>query len=184
MRRARQREPGAGGDGGVASRAGLAAASPSLLFPTFSSLVWVDLRRLDEPRNGVGLDITRQISSICFSRSKPSHPLKKSIDWNEELRARRIRARVIYSNPNRRRAEQVEAALQQWDLTVNQPASDKQRFSLHQRWAGNFATKPCAGHVLLVEATKEFFDEHRNAVFVLRGSGNSVHVGKGGEVLN
>jgi hypothetical protein len=33
------------------------------------------------------------------------------------------------------------------------------------------------------DLTKEFFDEHRNAVFVLRGSVN-VHVGKGGKVRN
>ncbi len=108
---------------------------------------------------------------------------QKQIDWKAELRAGRIRARVIYSEPNRRRAEQVEAALQQWDLTENQPAGELLRFSLHQRWMENFAAKPCAGHVLLVEVTKEFFDEHRNAVFVLRQRG-IVHVGKGGEGRN
>ncbi len=136
----------------------------------------------------VGWEIARQISGICFNRAGErgrgdlSQPLKKKIDWKEELRAGRICARVIYSNPNRRRAEQVEAALQQWDLTVNQPASDKQRFSLHQRWVENFAAKPCAGHVLLAEVTQAIFDAHPNAVFVLQGSGK-VHVGKGGNVL-
>ncbi len=84
----------------------------------------------------------------------------------EELaaaRGQRIRAQVIYSNSNRRQAEQVEAALQEWDLTQNQPDSANQRFSLHQRWSKNFSAKACEGHVLLVEVTKEFFAAHKKA---------------------
>ncbi len=38
--------------------------------------------------------------------------------------------------------------------------------------------------MLLVEVTTALFDAHSNAVFVLRGSGKVVRVGKGGEVLN
>ncbi len=81
----------------------------------------------------------------------------------------------------------MESALQEWDLTHNQPpASSGTRFSLHQRWAGKFAAKPCAGHVLLVEVTQTFFDVHDKAVFVLRGKvkrqGQCLHVGKGGKV--
>jgi hypothetical protein len=100
----------------------------------------------------------------------------------------RIRVQLIYSNDNRRQAEQVEAALQEWDLTHNQPApANSQRFSLHQRWFTTYNAKPCEGHVLLVEVTQAFFDVHDKAVFVLRGIGKrrgpSVHVGKGGKVL-
>ncbi len=156
-----------------------------------SGVAAVDLSRLDEPRGSgpgrappLGCEITRQISNICFKGGSLCQPLKKSIDWKAELRAGRIRASVIYSNPNRRRAEQVEAALQQWDLAENQPR-DK-RFSLHQSWAEIFAAKPCAGHVLLVEVTQTFFHENPGAVFVVRGKGKRtdkpVRVGKGGEV--
>ncbi len=148
-----------------------------------SGVAEVDLRWLDEPtRPGVpvGLEITRQSSSLCTTRSK-SRSLSKSIDWKEELRAKRIRAQVIYSNLNRRQAEQVEAALQRWDLTQNKPAGGLLRFSLHQRWAGNFAAKPCADHEQLVEVTTAFFEKRCNAVFVLQASG--FRVGKGGEVL-
>ncbi len=107
-----------------------------------------------------------------------------SIDWKEELRTWRICAQIIYSNSsNRRQAEQVEAALQEWDLTQNQrqAMADGRRFSLHQRSAKNFSAKPCAGHVLLVEVTKAFFTQHPKAVFLLRESG--VRVGEGGKVL-
>jgi hypothetical protein len=77
------------------------------------------------------------------------------------------------------------AALQQWDLTQNQRQAKAagRRFSLHQRWLQPSA-KPCEGNVLLVEVTTALFDAHSNAVFVLRGSGKVVRVGKGGEVLN
>ncbi len=94
-----------------------------------------------------------------------------------------IRVQLIYSNSNRRQAEQVEAALQEWDLTHNQPDSYKQRFSLHQRALKNFSAKACEGHVLLVDITKEFFAAHKKAVFLLRASGN-LHVGPGGKVAN
>jgi hypothetical protein len=76
-----------------------------------------------------------------------------------------------------------EAALQQWDLQQNQPVSNKQRFSLHQRWFKNFSAKDCEGHVLLVEVTKQFFAAHEKAVFVLKASGN-LHVGPDGKVVN
>ncbi len=140
------------------------------------------LTRLDEPRSGkrgVGVEITRQISRICCSSTRaPARPLK-SISWKQELQEGRIRVQLIYTNDNRRRAEQVKAALQKWDLTHNQPPSKLQRFSLHQRWMENFAVKSCAGHVLLVKVTTAFFEKHSNAVFVLRGN---VCVGKGGKV--
>ncbi len=89
---------------------------------------------------------------------------------------------LLYSNPNRRQAEQVEAALQEWDLTHNQPPNKQQRFSLHQRWVKNFSAKPCEGHVLLVEVTKAFFAAHKNVVFVLTLP--KLHVGPDGEVVN
>ncbi len=40
-----------------------------------------------------------------------------------------------------------------------------------------------AGHVLLVEVTKQFFAAHEKAIFVLKGSGN-LHVGPDGKVVN
>jgi hypothetical protein len=126
-----------------------------------------------------GVKERRQLSSYCKLRSNPSKQPK--LDWKEELRTGRIRVQLLYSNPNRRQAEQVEAALQQWDLTHNQPGAGR-RFSLHQRWSKNFAARPCEGHVLLVEVTKEFFAAHKNAVFVLKASG--LHVGPDGEVVN
>jgi hypothetical protein len=90
---------------------------------------------------------------------------------------------LLYSNrSNRRQAEQVEAALQQWDLQQNQPPNKQQRFSLHQRWSKNFSAKACEGHVLLVEVTKELFAAHEKAVFVLKASGQ--HVGPDGKVVN
>jgi hypothetical protein len=91
---------------------------------------------------------------------------------------------LLYSNDIRRQAEQVEAALQQWDLKENQPPNKQQRFSLHQRWAKNINAKACAGHVLLVEVTTAFFEKHKSAVFVLKGQarGKLDRVGTGGSV--
>ncbi len=106
----------------------------------------------------VGTEICRQISTIC--RRRNTGPI--AIDCKEELRTGRICAQVIY--------------------THNQPVSDKQRFSLHQRWYKNCSAKACEGHVLLVEVTKEFFAAHENAIFVLKASG--LHVGPDGEVVN
>ncbi len=129
----------------------------------------MNLARLDEERPtasrvSVGAEIYRQISSIC------KDPIQ--IDWKAELRTGRITVQLIYSNAsNRRQAEQVEAALQEWDLTQNQPDSDKQRFSLHQRWFKNFSAKPCEGHVLLVEVTNEFFAAHKKGAV-----GYRVHI--------
>jgi hypothetical protein len=145
-----------------------------------------DLTRLDEPRkfgsSAVGLEIFHRISQICRSRLQTNGQLQLiAIDSKKELQEGRIRAQVIYSN--RRQAEQVEAALQEWDLKQNQPDSDKQRFSLHQRAVKKFSAKPCEGHVLLVEVTNEFFAAHKKAVFLLRASGN-LQVGKGGKVVN
>ncbi len=73
------------------------------------------------------------------------------------------------------------------DLKQNQPDSDKQRFSLHQRWFKNFSAKACEGHVLLVEVTSDFFAAHKNGVFVLKGNWQrqrEQHVGPDGEVVN
>jgi hypothetical protein len=76
---------------------------------------------------------------------------------------------LLYSNSNRRQAEQVEAALQQWDLQQNQPGAGR-RFSLHQRWFKKFSAKDCEGHVLLVEVTKEFFAANEFFAAHVRGS--------------
>jgi hypothetical protein len=122
--------------------------------------------------------------SLCQSRHTNGQLGPIAIDWKKELQEGRIRAQVIYSNrSNRRQAEQVEAALQEWDPKQNQRDSDNQRFSLHQRWFKNFAAKPCEGHVLLVEVTKEFFAAHKKTIFLLKASGN-LHVGPGGKVVN
>ncbi len=144
----------------------------------------MDLTRLDESRRGqkVGTEIWRRISQICRQQAHRRTPI--AIDWKKELQEGRICAQVIYSNrSNRRQAEQVEAALQEWDLKQNQPDSDKQRFSLHQRALKKFSAKACEGHVLLVEVTKEFFAAHKKAVFLLQASGN-LRMGPGGEVVN
>ncbi len=145
----------------------------------------VNLARLDESRGTcdvkVGIEIYRQLSSYC--RYSSSSSKQAALDWKAELRTGRIKAQVIYNASNRRQAEQVEAALQEWDLTHNQPPNKQQRFSLHQRWVKNFAAKACEGHVLLVEFTKAFFAAHKNVVFVLKASGN-LHVGPDGKVVN
>ncbi len=148
----------------------------------------MNLARLDEgraPGSGlpVGGEIYRQLSNICKLRTSSQQLKQPKLDWKEELRTGRICVQLIYSNSsNRRQAEQVEAALQEWDLTHNQPPNKQQRFSLHQRWFKNFTAKPCEGHVLLVEVTKEFFAAHEKAIFVLKASG--LHVGPDGEVVN
>jgi hypothetical protein len=124
--------------------------------------------------------LTSQLSNICQSLGGQGQLRPIAIDWKEELRTGRIRVQLLYSNPNRRQAEQVEAALQEWDLTHNQPGAGR-RFSLHQRWYKNFTAKECEGHVLLVEVTKQFFAAHEKAVFVLKASG--LHVGPDGKAL-
>ncbi len=118
---------------------------------------WAGCDHLRQRKRGVdssevGLEIFRQIRSLCRSRRNLGNRLSPiAIDWTKELQEGRIRAQVIYSNrSNRRQAEQVEAALQEWDLKQNQPDSDNQRFSLHQRWFKKFSAKDCEGHVLLV----------------------------------
>jgi hypothetical protein len=103
-----------------------------------SGVAAVDLERLDEPggtRGHVGVEITCQLSNICCSKSTPkgTKSKSKSIDWRDELQAGRICVQLLYSNDNRRQAEQVEAALQEWDLTQNQ-LTQYRRFSLYQKW--------------------------------------------------
>jgi hypothetical protein len=128
-------------------------------------------------------------------RGPGEKPQLLKLNWKQELQEGRIRVQLIYSNDNRRQAEQVEAALQEWDLTHNEPApANGRRFSLYERWFTTYNDNRSQAEQ--VEAALQEWDlthnqwhveVHDKTVFVLRGivkwRGPSVHVGKGGKVL-